>query len=264
MNAPKRYLRCGGTDERTKDIALCIPWIPLGSQKRVRTASFSHCHSPFEQFVTGTDCHADAHHHKNAPPWARYHPASNQYLSRNYCRNEALGKVAKLVIVISLQSKMIANPIEERNVSVCVVTADQKNTCMYGDQKVSQIGEPEPRVCRHQYRNRDQGWKRFQPPCPAIVGSHPRPHQHNADTNQKTKRPDKLPSLRSLLRNHCSCLYLPLSFMSTVREPNAFHQHRKSYAPKESKSKPADQPHSIRRSVMSASAHHRDIFRLST
>src|SRR5512133_1138355 len=103
-----------------------------------------------------------------------------------------------------------------------IVAADQKNTCMYSDQGVSQIGEPEPLICGREYRNRDEGWKRLQPPCPAITGSHPRPHQDHADTNQKTKRPDKQPSLRRLLRNHCSCLYLPLSFMSTVLEPNAF------------------------------------------
>jgi hypothetical protein len=231
MNPTERYLSCGRTDQRTEHVALCIPRVSLRSQERVCAASFQDRHTPFKQFVTGADCHADTHDHKNSPPWPGYNTASNQYFSRNNGRNEALGKVAELVIVISLEPKVVAHPVEERNMGISIVTADQKNTCMYGDQKVSEIGEAEPLVRCSEYRNRNQGWKRLQPPCPAITSSHPRPHQYHADTNQKAKRPDKLPSLRRLLRNHCSCFYIPLSFMSTVPEATAFDRHRKSYAP---------------------------------
>ncbi len=194
MNASERNLCCGRTDERTKHVTLRIPQIALGSEKRVRTASFNQRHSPFKQLITRADCYANAHHHENAPPWAGYDAAPDQYFSRNNGGDKALGEVAELVIVISLQMKVIAHPVEKRNLSIRVVTADQQNACMHRDQQICQIGESKPSIGGREYHNRDQGRERFQPPCPAVKGSHPRPHQYHANTDQKAKRPDKLAS----------------------------------------------------------------------
>jgi len=143
MKTCKRHLGDSGANQRTEHVALCIPWIALGSQKRIRAASFNQRNSPLQKLVAGTDRDADTHHHKHTPPWPGDDPFTNQYFSRDDRGDEALGKMSELVIIVPRQVKMVAHPIEEGHLSIGIVASHQQNAGVKSNQQISQIGESE-------------------------------------------------------------------------------------------------------------------------
>src|ERR1043165_4547973 len=114
-------------DTSHEHVLLRIPGIALSAEKRVCGCAGELSHGPFKQFVAGADCQANAENYESQPFAAVERRSLKQNFPSENGRDKSLSEMAKPIIIISPEVKVIANPVEERFLRVGVMTSDHQD-----------------------------------------------------------------------------------------------------------------------------------------
>lgn len=151
-------------DEGQQHIGLGIPDISLGAKKGFGAGAAEHRDPPFDQFVKGAECKAEAADEKISPSGGSDHPFSNHNFPRDDGRDKALSKVADLVVIVALQLEAVSNPVKQRNLGVRVMATDHQDDAVKQNQKVAQRGQRKLFAAQRQDNDTDQRRQYFQKP----------------------------------------------------------------------------------------------------
>src|SRR5258708_4034154 len=89
------------------------------------------------------------------------------------------------VIIIPSQVEMVADPVKQRHLSVCVMSAYKKNARMKRDEQIDKRGELKPRISNGQRCQSKNRWEYFQHPREVIVRMDCRPRENSRESAQQ-------------------------------------------------------------------------------
>src|SRR3954452_18990253 len=89
--------------------------------------------------------------------------------------------------MIALPVKNLAQPVEQRNARVSVMSSHAQDANVQRDQHITERCESKAIVCRPKNNERDDPGENLQPPCQSIVRIYSRPNENDRDTRKQHK-----------------------------------------------------------------------------
>ena len=129
------------SDEGEGHVGLGVPDISLGTEKGFGVLPEEFCCPPLDQFVKGTEGEADRYNEKIPPSGKRNDLLADQNFPTDQGGDESLHEMSDFVVVITLPSKTLADPIKEGNLRVGILCPYHQNKAMNKDPKIEQGSE---------------------------------------------------------------------------------------------------------------------------
>ena len=153
-----------GTDQGHAHVPLGIPFVPLGAEKFHGRLPERDGDPPFEEFVERAECQSGRADQKEEPAARPQRRCFQKPFPHHHGGDEPLNQVPESIVVVPRQTESLLHPPSGRDLRVRVVTADDQDGGMQGEEPVEQRGERVAAIRRDQNGKNDYNRENFQKP----------------------------------------------------------------------------------------------------
>ena len=141
VNLGQRKQAADRPEQGEGHVGLGVPNVSLRTKERVRVLSDEFRGPPFDQFIKGAEGQADRNDEKISPSGEIYDFLADQNFPSDQGGNESLHEMPDLVVVVAFPSKGFADPIEEWDFRIGILSAHHQNDAMEQNPKIEQGSE---------------------------------------------------------------------------------------------------------------------------